>query len=255
MTFALSAPRLTEAGFRHGFSLRTGGVSLAPFTSLNLARNLGDRPDFVEENQRRLASAIGYEPSRLFEVSQVHGAQVEHVDDSLSPEAFRAREADALLTNVAGVAVGIRVADCVPILLADRQSGAVAAVHAGWKGIVSGVVGRAVSELLRVSGGKTQDVLCAVGPHIGAEAFEVGHEVAEALSQCVPQVSVVLPREPRPHVDLGRAVGAQLQATGISPHQIELVGGCTYSDAARYYSYRRDGSATGRHLAVILARC
>ncbi len=255
MTLALTAPSLTQAGFRHGFSLRTGGVSHALFTSLNLARNLGDEPECVEENHHRLAAALGYEAGRLFEVSQVHGAGIEEVDGALAPELFRAREADALFTRAAGVALGIRTADCVPILLADTRSGAVAAVHAGWKGVVAGVVPGSVAALLRATGSEPRDLLCAVGPHIGVDAFEVGLEVAEALRRAVPGVSVVVPREPRPHVDLGQAVLAQLTQAGLAHDHVEFVGGCTFLDATRYYSYRRDGGATGRHLAVIQARC
>lgn len=255
MALALSARLLREAGFRHGFSLRTGGVSAGPFRGLNLARNVGDDPNSVEENHRLLASWVGYEAPSLYEVSQIHGAQIAHVDGAQTAIEFRHREADALVTCRPGTAIGIRVADCVPILVACPRSSAVLAIHAGWKGIVAGVVGAALSELGRVSGARASDLLCAIGPHIGPEAFEVGAEVAAALAECIPEATVVIPREPRPHVDLGRAVQAQLRRAGVAQEHIEIVGGCTFADATRFYSFRRDGTESGRHLAAIVARC
>lgn len=256
MALVLCSSLLTRAGFRHGFSLRAGGVGEPPFDTLNLARNLGDDPAAVAENHRRLARAVGYAPERLFEVSQVHGAEVEQADGSLTPEAFRQREADALLTGVAGLAVGIRVADCVPILVADPASGAVVAIHAGWRGVVAGVVAAAVQRLAQASRAAPEALLAAIGPHIGPDAFEIGPEVASALRAGLPDAQgVVIPRTPRPHADLGRAVYAQLLQVGLAPVHVDTVPGCTYADRERFFSFRRDGQASGRHLAVIVAGC
>ncbi|MFT3923522.1 MAG: peptidoglycan editing factor PgeF [Myxococcales bacterium] len=256
MSLCLRAKLLGEAGFRHGFTLRRGGVSAAPFSDLNLARNVGDDPQAVAENHRRLAAELDYQAEALFEVSQVHGSEVAVAEAGVPPQQFRAREADALLASVPGQAIGIRIADCVPILVGDPETGAVLAIHAGWRGVVAGIVQEAVRKLLTHGGGKAERLLAAVGPHIGPEAFEVGPEVAEALARAVPAgVRVVIPREPRPHADLGLAVRAQLEQAGLTAAHVETVGGCTYADAQHFFSFRRDGSRAGRHLAVIVAGC
>lgn len=239
----LRSPLLERHGFAHGFSLRTGGVSEGPFASLNLGRTVGDDLERVAENTRRFAAAAGVGP--LFEVSQVHGREVVRVEAGADLGAIRRREADALVTAAAGVAVGVRTADCVPVLLGDRASGAVAAVHAGWRGIVAGVLDAAIDALAVDPAG----LIAAVGPHI--RAFEVQDDVAHQIAAAARGADVVLAREPRPHVDLAKAVVAQLRARGLT--EVDDVGGCTLTEPARFFSHRRDAGLTGRHLSVIAA--
>jgi polyphenol oxidase len=256
VTLSLQSALLTRAGFRHGFSTRQGGVSVAPYQTLNLARNVGDSTDAVKENHRRFAGAVGYAPERLYEVTQVHGALILRANVSEDPLSFRAREADALLAREANVAVGIRVADCVPLLVADPVSGAVAAIHAGWRGVVAGVVSASLSALLKHARARPADLLCALGPHIGPKAFEVGEDVARQIAASAPDdARVVMAQAPRPRVNLERAVVSQLLAAGVAPANIERVPGCTFSEPARFYSFRRDGARSGRHLAAIVAGC
>jgi YfiH family protein len=256
VTLCLRSPLLSRAGFRHGFSVRTGGVSSPPFEALNLARNVGDTPEAVHENHRLFAGEVGYAPEHLYEVSQVHGAVVERADITLEPAAFRRREADALVLAESGYAVGVRVADCVPVLLAHAKSGAVSAVHAGWRGVVQAVVPAAIRALCTLAGAAPRELLCAIGPHIGPESFEVGDEVARELAQVAPHdARVVIARKPRPHVNLERAVRAQLLTLGVTPENIERVPGCTFREPTRFFSFRRDGARSGRHLAAIVAGC
>ena len=132
MTVSLQSRALS--GFTHGFSLRTGGVSEGGFASLNLARGLGDDEELVAENHRILARDVGYVAGGLFEVSQVHGAHVRVVEASDEVRRVREEQADALVAPPGGVAVAVRTADCVPVLVADPKTGAVAAIHAGWRG-------------------------------------------------------------------------------------------------------------------------
>jgi YfiH family protein len=154
------------------------------------------------------------------------------------------------------VAVGVRVADCVPVLVADPSSGAVAAIHAGWRGVVAGVVRAGLDALCRAARSTPGELLCAIGPHIGAEAFEVGDDVARQIAAAAPDgARAVLARDPRPHVSLERAVASQLLAFGLTAGNIERVPGCTFSEPERFYSFRRDGSRSGRHLAAIVAGC
>lgn len=251
----LQSELLAGADVLHGFSLRGGGVSAPPFDSLNLGRAVGDDPEAVAENHRRLARAVGYDVERLVEVDQVHGADGVVVDGDEAPTAFRGRRADALVARPhSAVAVAVRTADCVPVLMAHPESGAVAAVHVGWRGAVAGVLPRAVDRLVDVAGASSaEELLVAIGPHIHLDAFEVGEDVASKLAGVAPGAVVVRRSDPRPHADLGGVCRAQLRARGLEDGAIEQVGGCTFADPTHCFSHRRDGGRSGRHLAVVVA--
>lgn len=242
----LRSALLDRYGFAHGFSLREGGVSEGPFASLNLGRTVGDDPACVAENLRRFAQAVGADVERLFEVSQVHGRSVVVVGADARVQDVRAMQADAVVVREPGAAAGVRTADCVPILIGDRESGSAAAVHAGWRGVVAGVVDAALDALAA----DPRELVCAIGPHI--RTFEVGDDVARAIAAAARGEDVVVPHRPRPHVDLAKALRAQLRARGVV--EIEDVGGCTLSEPARFFSHRRDAGRTGRHLSAIVAR-
>jgi YfiH family protein len=252
---AASSELLTSHGFRHGFSLRHGGVSEPPFDSLNLGRSVGDDAQAVEVNHRRLAAAIGY--TRLYEVSQVHAAEAHVVEPGDDPVAFRAREGDAIALGGGreGWGVGVRTADCVPILVADPQSGAVAAIHAGWRGIVAGVIGAGLARMDELAGGACRSrLVAAIGPHVRVGAFEVGDEVVAALAPLVPVDGIVVRGPGKPHVDLTAAVRFQLIEAGLHPERVDALAGCTFAEPSRFFSHRRDGARAGRHLAVIVSR-
>lgn len=251
---AIRSRLLSEHGIAHGFSTREGGVSAPPFDALNLARTVGDDAAAVAENHRRLAADVGYDVARLFETSQVHGAVVRAIEAGDRVDVVRDVRADALVAPRAGDVVGVRTADCLPLLLADPESGAVAAIHAGWRGVVAGVVVAGLEALCARSGAPASRLVAAIGPCIRAESFEVGAEVAEQLAAVSHGTPVVVAREPRPHVDLVRAVLAQLEALGVPRASIDDVGGDTFADPARFFSHRRDADRSGRHLAVIVAR-
>lgn len=240
---------LDAAGFAHGFSTRRGGVSPAPYASLNLGGAVGDNPQHVAENLRRFAEAVGFNLAALHQVFQVHGRAVHRPGRGESPGQSVRVEADAVLAAEAGVAAGIRVADCVPVLLGDTETGRAVAVHAGWRGVVAGVVAEAVASLETTQPGS---LVAAVGPCIGACCFEVGDEVAEAIAGAAGADVVVQGTGPRPHADLRRAVSMQLERLGVV-HR-EHVGGCTVCEADRWFSFRREGPHSGRMLAVIVAR-
>ncbi|MEO0325061.1 MAG: peptidoglycan editing factor PgeF [Myxococcota bacterium] len=245
----LRAPAFDAAGVPHGFATRRGGVSAGPFASLNLARDLGDEASAVAENHRRLATAIGYE--RLFEVSQVHGDRIRLVGAGEDPEAVRREEADAIIAREPGVAIGVRTADCVPLLLAAPGAGLVAAVHCGWRGVAAALAPQVVHRLVAL-GARPGELSGALGPHIRRARFEVGEEVvAPLLAAAGGDVSVVDRSRARPHVDLAAIVVAQLRAAGVT--QVEDTGGCTYDEPYRFFSHRRDAGRTGRHLSVIVA--
>jgi YfiH family protein len=171
----------------------------------------------------------------------------------------RAEEADALATAEPGLAVGIRVADCVPVLLIDAASGAVAAVHAGWRGVVREIAPLALARVLGLGGARARrgSVRAAIFPHIRPCCFEVGEEVAQPLEACALAVGAdrgaIDRSRDKPHVDLAAIVHAQLVAAGVPAGQIDDVAGCTRCEAARFFSFRREGSRSGRHIAAIVA--
>ena len=231
-------------GLVHGFSDRDGGVSKGSHATLNLGRRWGDEPAAVEENHRRLADAAGYAVDQLRTVRQVHGATVMPVvalqDGS---------EADGLwCRNGEGVVAGVLTADCVPILLADRQGTMAAVVHSGWRGTVADIAAQAVARLTE-AGVAAQDLVAAIGPCIEQVAFEVGEEVAERFDPLFDGTFVERQRWPKPHVDLVGVVRAQLLAAGLHADAIERVGACTHDHGDRWFSYRRDGAGIGQMLS------
>lgn len=245
----LRSALLSARNVRHGFSTRLGGVSTGPFATLNTAVSPGDAPEAVAENLRRFSAAIGVE--RVYQTSQVHGADVRTISPGDDPGAVVKDHADALVAHDPSTAVGVRVADCVPVLLHEGSTGVVAAVHAGWRGVVGGVVQSALAHLaIRARGAR--DIVAAIGPSIGPCCFEVGEDVATAIADAAPgDDAVVLRDRAKPHVDLRRAVRLQLCALGVDDANIEDVPGCTKCDAERFFSHRRDGARSGRLLAAI----
>ena len=230
----------------HGFPLREGGVSEGRYASLNLSAKWGDDPERVRENRRRLAAAGDFDAAQLYTARQVHGAGVVAVGAGDAPEAIAAREADALVSDVPGVVLGVVTADCVPILVTDG-AGRVAAIHAGWRGTVADVVGRAVDALVAL-GARRPSLRAALGPSICARCFEVGPEVAAVFRELDGAVD---DRGAKPHVDLRRANAALLGRAGV--RTIDAEPPCTMCEPARFYSYRRDGAGIGQHLGFIVA--
>ncbi len=246
---ACTSPRLERAGFRHAFFTRNGGVSEGPYASLSFSLAAGDHPAHVAENLRRASRVLGVDDGKILYLSQVHGKEVRRLVPTDSLERTLLREGDACFSDAPGLACGVRVADCVPILVGDQRTGAVAAIHAGWRGAVLGVVGEAVEALVQI-GSRAADLVAAIGPHISLEAFEIGEEVARELEAAGCRIDRV--RFDKPHADLRGLVAAELHRAGVS--DVDHVEGCTLSDPARFFSYRRDGKESGRHLAAIAVR-
>jgi YfiH family protein len=234
----LTAKLLSAAGLAHGFSLRTGGVSLGPFASLNLSVATGDQPQAVAENLRRLHEAAGL-TRPIASANQVHGDRVVDQDlrEVLAPTEPQQPGADAVLSEVAPV--GIRVADCVPILIAAGRK--VAAVHSGWRGTRLKIAKRAI-EALQID---PREAIAAIGPCIGVCCYQVSPELAAQFrAQFGPQAA-----DRRDHLDLRFCVESALREAGVE--RIEQVPGCTSCDIDAFFSHRRDKGRTGRHLAFI----
>lgn len=251
----LTSALLAREGFRHAFFTREGGLSAAPFDSLNFSKRVGDSEESVRENLRLAAECLGVPRAKLYFLSQVHGTDVVSLTGGESPDEVVHRTGDVALSSAPGVACGVRIADCVPVLIADRVSGAGAAIHSGWQGTALGVVCSAITALRKLIGNEGE-LVAAIGPHIERCCFEVGEDVAERLSACAPfeQEVILRDRGPKPHVDLRAIVREQLRALGLDDHAIDDVYGCTRCDSERFFSYRRDRDRSGRHLAAIVTR-
>lgn len=224
--------------------MRTGGVSGPPFDSLNSSLAVGDDPAAVSANLSRLAASAGVEPARLFSVKQVHGARVVEAANA-TPES----EADALWTDVPGSAVGVRTADCLPILIEDPR-GRVAAVHAGWRGVIAEIVARTVEQLVE-RGGEVGELRFAIGPCIQRCCFEVDGDLPARFEAAFgKEVVVAQPAGGRPHLDLPLAVMKTLERLGVPAGHVVALPQCTSCDA-RFFSHRREHGITGRHLSFI----
>jgi hypothetical protein len=251
-----SSPLLEQAGIPHAFSTRLGGVSAAPFDSLNLGNpsgcDLKDDGEQIERNYARLFEAIGRAGRERCRMHQVHGAIVHDVQRG---EPFESgRKGDAIVSDDPSRVIAIRVADCVPILLATENGRLVAAIHAGWRGVIAGVVTESVVQMLRRSGATAEHLLAAIGPCISEPAFEVGSEVVAAFAERFGSDSPtrMLP-DKKGRVDLRAAVRLQLLRRGVLESRIDQTDRCTVRDAAEFFSHRREHGITGRMAAVISA--
>lgn len=214
---------------------------------------VGDEESAVRRNLELGAASLGVSSEQLCFARQVHGRAVLTLSAGTTAAAALQQEADAVVSAVAGLACAVRTADCVPVLVGDRLSGAVAAIHAGWRGVEVNVVEAAVSRLRELIGGDGQ-LVAAIGPHISVKAFEVSREVAKRLANASPVPGVVDESRGNPHVDMELIVRGQLQELGIGPDCVERVGSCTVGDPERCFSFRRDGACSGRHLHAIVVR-
>ena len=247
----LESQLLKQHGFRHAFFMRRGGSSVGPYASLNFSATVGDDPDAVRRNFGLGAEVLGVDPDRLFYLSQVHGRDARELPPGATREEVAHIEGDALFGADAGVAICVRTADCVPILAADPVSGAVVAIHAGWRGVVRGVVEAGI-ELLASRARSRADIVAAIGPHIRRDAFEVSEDVARELEAASDARDAVDRSRQKPHVSLVNIVGAKLISLGVDAARIDDTGGCTASEPERFFSFRRDGKIGGRHLSAIV---
>jgi YfiH family protein len=239
----LESPLL--ARFRHGFTTRDGGVSEPPYDRLNLGGLVGDDPERVAENWSRLERATGLAFAR---VRQVHGARVVRAEAGGPP----VEEADAVLSTAPGVAACVSIADCVPVLLADPETGAVAAVHAGWRGTLARAAAEGVAALGREAGAAPARLLAAIGPSIGPCCYEVSEDLAARFEAELGDEA--LAPGPRPRLDLWGANARVLALAGVGRERIDVLGRCTACERDLFFSHRRDAGRTGRQMAFIAPR-
>lgn len=225
-------------------STRDGGVSPAPWASLNLGTAVGDDPARVARNRALFAARL--DGARPVFLRQVHGAQVLRIDAATPSDAVAA---DAAITTLPGVACTIQVADCLPVLFADRAGRAVGAAHAGWRGLAGGVLDATIAALHDAG---ADDPLAWLGPCIGPRRFEVGDDVRVAFGDSDRFVAHTRKDgSPGWLADLAGLAEDRLRALGVA--SVSRAGGCTVEDGSRFFSFRRDG-VTGRLAAAVWLR-
>lgn len=245
---------LEEAGFVNGFSTRLGGVSDFPKCSLNLAGFDEDSAENIYENRRRFLSVLDSD-LKLATAWQVHGDGVKLVaadqDIDNSEERF-----DGLVSEMPGVLVGVKTADCVPILIGDARTRVFAAVHAGWRGTVKSIVVRAIDKMQSKFGSEPKDMIAAIGPAAGCRNYEIGEDVIGAFAAAFEGSAKYFSptSESHAYIDLHLANKDQLLACGVPMDAIYTAPYCTMERIDLFYSYRVEKKLygkTGRLLSVI----
>lgn len=236
----ITHPLLSDAGVRHGFFTRQGGVSAGLYDSLNTGVGSKDDAEAVQENRRRIAAHFGAGPDELAACYQVHSA-ITHIAER--PWKGERPEGDAVATAVPGLVCGVLTADCAPILLADPEAGVVGAAHAGWKGALGGVVQSTVSAMQNL-GARPDRILAVVGPCIAQASYEVGADYEETFAAAEPEsrrffnaASDTGAAPDKRLFDLPGFVLWRLEQTGVG--QAAWTGHDTRADEARFFSNRR----------------
>jgi polyphenol oxidase len=249
----LQAHSLALPGLRHGFFTREGGVSGGVYATLNGGVGSQDDPASVAENRGRMAAALGVTPDRLLTAYQVHSPDV-IVAEVPWPPAKRPR-ADAIVTRVRGLAIGVSTADCGPVLLADAHAQIAGAAHAGWRGALAGVVETCIAAMERL-GADRANIVAALGPMIRQPNYEVGADVVDRFLDADPSTArffAASTRSGHSLFDLAGFIVDLLRRAGVG--QVEDLGFCTYADPARFFSYRRATHRAeadyGRHVNCI----
>ncbi len=250
----IEASSLTLTGIRHGFFTRAGGVSGGCYESLNGGIGSRDAAVSVAENRARMAAALGVEPSRFLTAYQVHSPNVVVAETPWTSDTRP--HADAIVTRMRALAIGITTADCGPVLFADPTARVIGAAHAGWRGALTGVIEATVEAMERLGAARRQ-IRAAIGPMIRQASYEVGPDlIARFAAEDSSRDRFFSPaaRSGHSQFDLAGYIASRLTRAGVG--QIEDVGLCTYADPARFFSYRRSTHRAevdyGRHVNAIV---
>ena len=250
---ALEYVRAGNLTVRHAFTTRLGGVSTGALSSLNLGIHRGDRPANVLENHRRLCNALGISIRDLVFTCQIHTDTVRVVTAAHRGQGlfFPPPDCDGLVTADHGVALAAFSADCPLILLQDPDTGAVGAVHSGWRGTALGIARQAVETMVQAFGTNPSHLQAAIGPSIGRCCFETGRDVPDAMFRAlgVDALPAISSANGKYHVDLQELNRTWLRLAGVE--QVEISTDCTACQPDRFWSHRRSGDCRGVQAAVI----
>lgn len=245
---------LEEKGFTNGFSTRLGGVSAFPENSLNLAGYDEDLAENIEENRRRFLQVFG-EKYQLTSVWQIHGDEIKIVQTKEDIKNTNEKY-DALTSALEKLLIGVKTADCVPVLIGDTKTKSYAAIHAGWRGTVQSIVIKTIEKMRESYGTNPQDLVCAVGPAATCKNYEIGQDVIDAFSANFPNSTHLFrkTRENHAMIDLHTANKEQLLSIGVLEENIFTAPFCTMDRNDLFFSYRLEKKSfgkTGRLLSVI----
>ena len=230
-------------GVIQGFTTRHGGVSGAPYDSLNLGLHVKDEEECVQENRRRLWSGLGFEAAQVAMAEQIHGDVVRVVTaGSLTPSPG----ADALVTAAPNILLALWFADCVPVYFVDPVQRVIGLAHAGWRGTAANIAAKTVHTMEREFGCRPDDCVAAVGPSIAAASYIVGREVADVFREIAPNaITSNAALDGKFHLDLHEVLFCQILAVGLRSENIAVSNEDTCRNGHDFFSYRRDG-VTGR---------
>lgn len=244
-SFDIFSPEVTQ-----GIFTRRGGVSSAPWHSLNLGGSVGDDPANVASNRTQVFNAMGRAPESMHDVWLIHSTEIVYADEPRPIDAICPR-ADIIFTDNPQVSLFMRFGDCVPILFHDPKKKVIGIAHAGWMGTVRGVVGAAVEGMRSRYGCNPGDIVAGIGPSIGVDHYEVGMEVISQVREKFPQDAdrVLRSVNGSTHFDLWEANALQLLRAGVE--QIQISGECTACNLDDWFSHRAEKGKTGRFGALM----
>ena len=238
----------------HCISTREGGVSEGIYSSMNFRFNCDDKRGNVIENFKRISDAIGIDYTKLVLSHQTHGDIIHTVEESDAGNGImfenKFESVDGLITDKPGIGLVTLYADCVPTMFLDKRQGVIATSHSGWKGTVKRIAAKTIQRLAADYGSKPEDILCAIGPSIQLDHFEVGDEVAEIFIQNFGEDTAVKYGK-KYHVDMQLAIIRQLTAEGVPVSNIDNSGICTYCNSELLFSHRKTQGRRGNFGAVI----
>jgi YfiH family protein len=234
---------------RHGFSTRRGGSPPQTGHPLVPEKAVGDLTGRNSENRRRFLNALQLGDAHLITLRQVHSNRV-HIIKDICPQR-NLPEGDAVATRLDNVALSVQVADCMPVLIADPVRKAVAAVHSGWRGTLLEILPQTIREMEKVFSSDPSTLIIAVGPGIRSCCFEVGQEVADRFEESYPGCCSRIDQSGKYHLDLGQILDTQMNLAGVLREHRHDMAACTRCNPYEFYSYRREGQAAGRMLAII----
>ncbi|MBX4335099.1 peptidoglycan editing factor PgeF [Bartonella raoultii] len=256
---SISAPILAKElsalhihGIKHGFFTRQCGISKSLFPSLHIGQSSNDQSAHITQSYLLIADYFSVEVQNLITVKQIHSCEVVVVNQAFTDEIPKA---DALITTTPGLVIGILTADCGPVLLADPQAGIIAAVHAGWKGSLKGIIEKTIT-VMEEQGAKRQSITAVLGPCIGPCHYEVTNEFYDQFIDCQSKFQKYFLKTDKVnhfHFNLWAFIINQLKEAGVRASCVEL---CTYKDEQRFFSYRRatlrNEPDDGRQLSAIM---
>ncbi|VAW24247.1 SAM-dependent methyltransferase, MidA [hydrothermal vent metagenome] len=236
----------------HGFFGREGGCSPAPFDSLNVSKLTKDAPENISQNRQIVANSLGLPLNKLAILHQIHSNKIVVVDEGFDFDS--SIKADAMVSKVGGIGLGVLIADCTPILFYDPKNSIIGATHAGWQGAIKGIIANTIKAMENL-GADRKEIIAGIGPTIWQENYEVGEQFASDLLEKHPQAEkfIAIPKNrTKKHFDLPGFVRSEIKKAGVI--QISQTTQCTYANPQKYFSHRfatHNSAKTGRQIAII----